>query len=115
MIEKSIMDLLSPLVGDRVFFDQAPQGTPKPYITLLQVGGNNIAFVEGASDNDQVRIQIDVFAGSRTEANDIMTQARSLVCSEPLRGAVVGAPVSVHEASVQTFRRFCDFSFLTQI
>jgi hypothetical protein len=112
MIEQQIQTALAGIAQGGVHFDVTPEDTPKPYITLQQAGGSSIEFLEGISDKDDVRIQIDVFASKRTEANRIMSQVRAIVCAAPLHASQIGAPVSGYEASVRTYRRYCDFRFI---
>ena len=109
MIEKDIQDMLEGLAAGGVHFDVAPAGTSKPYITLQQVGGTPIAFLEGDSGGDIVRIQVEVFGASRTQANAVMSSLRQRLCGAPLNAEPVGSPFSDYEASVNTYRRSCDF------
>jgi hypothetical protein len=107
------MNLLDPLVDGRTFFDAAPSGTPLPYLTIQQVGGSPLQFLEGPSSKDYVRLQINVFASSRPNANGLMTVVREALT--PLKAMPVGAPISTYEETVQTFGRHCDFSILTAV
>jgi hypothetical protein len=113
MIEKTIMDAINSLVADRVFFDAVPQDTLLPYLTLQQVGGSPVGYLDGTDSQDLVRIQIDVFAGNRTQANALMEAVRVILAADPFNAAAVGSPVSGYESSVQIFRRSCDFMVLT--
>ncbi|MFS2112731.1 DUF3168 domain-containing protein [Herbaspirillum frisingense] len=110
MIEKTVMDLLNDLVQNRVFFDQAPADVDRPYIILQQVGGEPIEFLEGPSGKDFVRLQIDVYAGTRTSANALMSQVRFRL--DDLQASAIGAPFSLYEAAVELYRRSCDFRIL---
>lgn len=107
MIEKTVQDLLGPLVAGRVFFDAAPQDAEMPYIILQQVGGEPVQFLEGPSGSDLARLQIDVYAAQRTEANRVMSRIRDLMAT--LQASPVGAPVSFFEAAIDARRRSCDF------
>jgi hypothetical protein len=109
-MEQQVMNLISGLVDNRVFFDVAPQDTVRPYITLQQVGGTPLEFLEGYSGSDFARLQVDVFASSRTQANEIMTAVRASLAE--IKASAIGAPLSLYEQSVATFRRSCDFEIL---
>jgi len=113
MIEKEVMDLLDPLVGERTFFDAAPAETVLPYLTIQQVGGAPLQFLEGPSGSDFVRLQINIFAQTRPEANSLMTAVREALSA--LKATPVGAPFSTYEETVKTFGRHCDFSILTAV
>jgi hypothetical protein len=110
MIEKLVMDFLADLVGSRVYFDRAPDKVERPYIVLLQVGGDPVEFLDGPSSMDLVRLQIDVYAETRTSANELMSQVRTRL--HPLQASPVGAPVSLYESAVALYRRSCDFRIL---
>lgn len=110
MIEKTVMDLLNDLVESRVFFDQAPVDVDRPYIILQQVGGEPVEFLEGPSGEDFVRLQIDVYAGARTSANELMSQVRLRM--NDLQASAIGAPFSAYESAVALYRRSCDFRLL---
>lgn len=110
MLEKLVMELLNDLVGRRVYFDHAPDQVDRPYIVLLQVGGESVEFLDGPSDKDFVRLQIDVYAETRTAANELMTQVRLRL--RTLQASAIGAPVSLYESAVALYRRSCDFRIL---
>ena len=110
MIEKLAMDLLNDLVGSRVYFDHAPDNVERPYIVLVQVGGDPVEFLDGPSDMDFVRLQVDVYAEKRTEANELMSQARLRL--RVLQASAIGAPLSLYESAVALYRRSCDFRML---
>jgi hypothetical protein len=107
MIEKQVQTLLDDLVGSKVFFDAAPAGTEAPFIILLQVGGEPIEFLDGPSGQDFVRLQVDVHAGKRSEANALMSSVRERM--KTLQASPIGAPVSLYEDAVALYRRVCDF------
>lgn len=110
MIEKLAMDLLNDLVGSRVYFDRAPDKVERPYIVLLQAGGDSVEFLDGPSGMDLVRLQVDVYAETRTEANELMSQVR--VRLQVLQASAIGAPLSLYESAVALYRRSCDFRIL---
>ncbi|MFJ2989955.1 DUF3168 domain-containing protein [Collimonas sp. NPDC087041] len=111
MIEKQIMDALEGVAAGGIYFDSAPEGTPLPYVTISGVGGNVISFLEGRARERNPRIQIDVFAAKRSEANKIMDAAAAIVCDGVLNAEQLGEPFSAFDNSVATYRRSCDFSF----
>ncbi|WP_166675058.1 DUF3168 domain-containing protein [Herbaspirillum huttiense] len=104
------MDLLNELVAGRVYFDHAPDQVGVPYIVLLQVGGEPVEFLDGPSDMDLIRLQIDIYSETRTSANELMSQAR--IRLRTLQASAIGAPVSFYESAVGLYRRRCDFRIL---
>jgi hypothetical protein len=112
MIEKDLEDALDGHAAGGAHFGVAPDDAAKPYIVITQVGGAAIEFIEGAADQDQPRIQIDVFAKKYTEAVVIQSAIRATVCTAPFHGSPVGSPVSTYGAAVKTHCRSCDYTFI---
>lgn len=79
------------LVGTRTFWEEAPQDTPLPYVTLLDVGEVRGQLMTGW-DLPFARVQIDVWASSYASKNAIME-------------AVLAALVPASTANGRTFQR----------
>ena len=66
MIEESITAALGPLFGGRVFPDEAPFDTPRPYAFYTQVGGEEPTFIDKTpSGIRNARMQINIWAATR--------------------------------------------------
>lgn len=83
-LETSLYTTLSPICP-RVFPDIAPATTATPYVTWQQVGGSSMVYTEGTlPDKRNARIQINVWAKTRIEANALCMQIESTLCASPL-------------------------------
>jgi len=75
-------------VCPRVFPDVAPAGTEEPYVTWQQIGGSAFAFTEGALPNKRnARVQVNVWAATRLECNNIAQQIEAALAASPLFAA----------------------------
>jgi hypothetical protein len=59
------------LISTRSYWEQAPQGAPRPYVTLLDVTQLRPQTLKGW-DLEAARVQIDVWAADYTAKNNIM-------------------------------------------
>lgn len=59
------------LIGTKSYWEQAPQSTARPYVTLLDVTELRPQLMDGW-DLEAARIQIDVWANDYTSKNNIM-------------------------------------------
>jgi len=67
-------------VCDRVYPDFAPNNVTKPYITWQQIGGVAIKPLgKGVPDRRSALIQVNVWATSRVEANDMALDVDSVM------------------------------------
>ena len=75
MIEKFLIDRLSPLVDGRVYFGVAPEGAAQPRLviqTVSSIAGFTLAGWDGSSD---LTIQLDAWGESFLEALTLAGQA----------------------------------------
>lgn len=79
------------LISTKSYWEQAPQPTTRPYVTLLDVTELRPQILNGW-DLEAARVQIDVWANSYTSKNDIME-------------AVLAALVPGHTTSGHIFQR----------
>ncbi|QTD91761.1 DUF3168 domain-containing protein [Burkholderia anthina] len=98
------------LADGRVYPDEAPAGVVRPYIVYQAVGGEDEATFDGAADTRNCRMQIAVWASSRSEASEIGAQVRDLMTAPPVLAAPIGAPVSVYETDTKLRGSRQDFS-----
>lgn len=94
-IETSLVGVVGPLLSNRFYADYAPATATLPYGTYQQIGGETVEFV---SDDDpglyNARIQINVWAKTRQEANTLMRSIVAALRPAPLRGRPVGALIA---------------------
>lgn len=75
MIEEAIFAALSALFDGRVFPDEAPFDTPRPFLTYTQTGGDALEYVDAAvPDLRHARVQLNLWAASRIEARNLAQQ-----------------------------------------
>lgn len=111
-VEELIHTALSPLVSSRVIADLALEGTPLPYITYQQVGGEAINFIDPTNPNkSNGRFQISVWATNRTECARIARQAEAELRQAPLQTTVLGAMTAIYEPQTKIHGSQQDFSF----
>jgi hypothetical protein len=111
MIEKQIWGAIKGMFAGGVHYDVAPDSDTLPYATLQQVGGTSVNDLDGPDTLKNPRIQIDVFAKSRLEANELLEAAAAVLCNGALKGVPLGAPISTYNNDLKIYRRSQDFSF----
>ena len=113
MIEPDLIAALSPLVGGRVFYGVAPNGTQRPYLTLAQAGGRAVSTLgRDVATLRNARIQVDTWASSAIDANTLALQIEDTLRVAPAFSSVepVGGFVSEHVPELGLHRARQDFS-----
>jgi hypothetical protein len=101
---------LKALVNGRVYPDVAPAGVSRPFVVYQSVGGVDETTFDGADTLQNSRMQVSVWATSRSEAATIIQQVRAALTAEPVLGVPIGAPVSVYEDDTKLYGSQQDFS-----
>lgn len=115
-VEADIYTTLKGLVANRCFPDFAPIGTARPFITFEQVGGQALAYIDGAlPDKKHGRFEIGVYADTRYAAAALALQVEAAMAAATVfQASAITAPVSDYApepkiyASTQTFSVFSD-------
>lgn len=94
----------------RVYPDVAPAGVVKPYITYQDVGGEDATTLSGENEQQNARMQMNVWATTRAEAVALMRQVQTALTAAPILGTPIGTAVSVYEADTKLRGRRLDFS-----
>lgn len=82
----------------RVFPDEAPYDTPRPYVIWQQIGGDPLSYVEGTVPNQRnAHIQIEVWDETRLQANALMLQIEAALMSAP---AFQASPLGALSATI---------------
>lgn len=68
MIEKSLIDRLSPLVDGRVYFGVAPEDAAQPRLVIQTVSGGTGFTLSGWDGSSDLTIQIDAWGESFLQA-----------------------------------------------
>jgi hypothetical protein len=110
-VEAEIWRVVAPLVGDRVFPDDAPTETTLPYATYTQIGGQALTFMSGLPDIRNGRFQFNVWAKTRDEASTLMrTIADALELDPVLRATPLGELAGTFEPITKLRGATQDFS-----
>ncbi|VVE49460.1 tail completion protein gp17 [Pandoraea terrigena] len=94
----------------RVYPDVAPAGVARPYITYQAVGGPSPNYLNNTVDLQNARMQVNVWADSRSVANSIMQAAIAALAGPAIKATTIGAPVSTYEADTKLYGSREDFS-----
>jgi hypothetical protein len=101
---------LKALVNGRVYPVVPPAGVSRPFVVYQSVGGVDETTFDGADTLQNSRMQVSVWATSRSEAATIIQQVRAALTAEPVLGVPIGAPVSVYEDDTKLYGSQQDFS-----
>ena len=112
-LESLIFDALKALLDNRVYPDVAPEDVATPFATYQTVGGDAINYVEASvPDRQNARVQVTVWAASRTAASEIGKQVEdALRLTLPLQTKVLTARRSVYEQDTRRRGSMQDFDF----
>ena len=72
---------LTALVGTRIHFDEAPQGTVTPYVVILDVSNVLDEDHQGAIDVEQPVKQFSAYAATRADARSVARQLRAALAA----------------------------------
>lgn len=112
MIEPTLVTALQTLFPGKVFADVAPAGTTLPYCTYQQVGGTPVNYLGAeASDKKNSRIQINVWAALRSEANTKGRAVENLMVLAPLYGKIESGLIAAVDDETGYRGTRQDFSF----
>lgn len=70
---------VSALVGLRVFVIGGRQGTEYPYVTIQRISTQGAAYLDGPSNLDWPRFQIDAWAKEAIDARDVADAIRAFL------------------------------------
>lgn len=108
--EAIVYGALKVLVDGRCYPDVAPANTPRPYATYQAVGGQSPNYLSNTVALQNARMQINVWADSRSAAIAIMQSIIAVLSGEPIRATTIGAPVSTYEPDTKLYGSREDFS-----
>ena len=109
-LEGDLRALLSDLVSGRVHPDTTPDVPVFPCITYQQIGGIPLWFSEKSKPSHKnARIQVNVWAKNRIEANAIARDIEDRLMAASLDAEVFGAFVALYEESLKLYGTRQDF------
>ncbi|MGY6256543.1 DUF3168 domain-containing protein [Paraburkholderia caledonica] len=108
--EAIVFGALRGLVADRCYPDVAPANVARPYITYQAVGGQSPNYLNNTVDLQNARMQVNVWADTRSAATAVMQSAIAALSGAPIRATTLGAPVSTYEPDTKLYGSREDFS-----
>ena len=114
-LEADLYKVLS-AVCERVYPDVAPFDTVRPYITWTQIGGASPTFMERVRPSARnARIQVDVWASTRLEANALADRVEQALIESPVfQASPESAMLSMYEPQLRAYGSLQDFSIWVQ-
>lgn len=82
MIEKSLIDRLSPLVEGRVYFGVAPDGSTQPRLVISTVSGSTGFTLAGWDGSSALTIQLAAWGKSYLQALTLADEAFSAMTTD---------------------------------
>lgn len=110
-VEAKLFSVLGPLFGGRVFPDDAPINTQKPFATYQQIGGAVVGFLDPTVPSKQNGVfQINVWADSRASASAITLQVESaMILTAQFQASPLGGPIATRETDLDLYGTRRDF------
>lgn len=106
-IESNVNDLISPIV--RVYQDIPPDNPTFPYATYQQVGGEAVWNLEGGIPARNARIQVNVWANTRVQANTLALAIEDAISKSTMATRAYGAFTALYESSIKKYGTRQDF------
>ena len=106
-IEESIQATLA-AVGS-AYQDIAPQGTVTPYIIWMQIVSTFNKSMQGASNTQNTRIQIDCYAATQAGRSTLAAAVIAAMSNAPFTNVPLSSQ-NLYESEVKLFRAQLDFS-----
>lgn len=98
------------LASGRVYPDEAPLATVRPFIVYQAVGGQSTNYLSNTDNLQNARMQISVWADDRITAGNIMQSVIDALTPAPIFAVTIGAPVSTWEFDTKLYGSRLDFS-----
>lgn len=109
-LETDLTTALLTVAGIRVHADATSDKPTFPCVVYQQVGGDVLNPLECVvPDKEHARMQIWVWAKSRTEASDIARQVRVALVEGSLKAYAYSAPISDYDDTLKLYGARCDY------
>jgi hypothetical protein len=107
-----VLDAIGPLVDGRAVHGAAAYDTPRPFVTIQQIGGQVVDFIDSAQPSKiNARVQVNVWGDSREQVYLLMLAIEDALRTAPgLVARPVGAMVDRDEPDMQMYGEQQDFS-----
>jgi hypothetical protein len=96
----------------RTFTDFAPFDTTRPYVTYQQIGGDAVAFQDGAvASKENALVQINVWSDTRKEAKALILQIEAALSqSNAFQACAQGAAFNDFDVDMRRYGSLQTFS-----
>ena len=108
-LETSLQTLLNPLASGGAFQDVAGQSPVAPYIVWQQVVSTTNNNMLGASNMQNTRLQIDIYAPTGTQRSTIEAAVISAMAAASFTNVQISSQ-SMYEPETRLYRRMLEFS-----
>lgn len=98
------------LASGRIYPDVAPLNTVRPFVAYQAVGGQSSQPLNGGSGIRNSRMQINVWADTRSTATALMNDVIAALANDTVKAVAIGEPVSDYEPDTTLFGSRLDFS-----
>jgi len=91
-MQELLTSLLAPVAGGRRYWVRAPQTAPRPYVLLQVISAPPNYHMQGASGYVPIRVQIDAYADTYTEATAVSRQIKGILSghvSSPIQAVFI--------------------------
>lgn len=110
-LEATIKNILAPLVDGRLYTDITPDVHVLPLILYTQTGGKAYSYVEQKlPEKRNARIQIDVLADTRLEANALARRIEQAIIENIPVSTPLGAFTATFQKDLKLYGTRQDFS-----
>ena len=111
-VETDIFIALKSLVGNRVYENFAPLGTPRPFIVYEHNGGEALSFLDGAlPDKKHGIFEISVYSDDRLTRTSIALQVESAMAAQTaFVSAAITSQFSAYAQDVKIYSSTQNFS-----
>lgn len=114
LLAEAIYAAANSLFDGRLYPDEAPENTPRPFGTYQIISGRVVNTLAGPDSQRNARVQFNVWAYTRLGADQLTEQLRATIVDRSTPAALHGIPLaeaeSLHEADTNWYGSRTDFS-----
>jgi thiosulfate reductase cytochrome b subunit len=108
-LETNLQTLLNPLATGGAYQDIARQGVVAPFIVWLLVTSTTNNSLQGASNVQNTRVQIDIYAATQAARQTLADAVVAAMAAASFSNVQLSSQ-NLYEAEVKLFRSILDFS-----
>ena len=111
---EEIIEVLRPLVNNRVYPGIAPLNAPLPLITYFHTGGAVLMTFCGPVNRRQYTVQFNVWSLREKEAHDVMESLRAKLVVPPFYGVPETEAIDLYDDQTRQFGQRLELTFWTK-